>query len=78
MAVGKVTETLQAPLSTDTAPSSSAQEKCDRSPDVSKLHEPEAATLEKSVSTEPLQPEPPFPEGGLQAWLVVFGAWAGL
>ncbi|THY22397.1 putative MFS monocarboxylate transporter [Aureobasidium pullulans] len=78
MAVGKMAETLQAPLSTDTAPSSSAPKKSDHSPDVSKLHDPEAATLEKSVSTEPLQPEPPFPEGGLQAWLVVFGAWAGL
>ncbi|THV94191.1 putative MFS monocarboxylate transporter [Aureobasidium pullulans] len=78
MAVGKMAETLQTPLATDTAPSSSAQEKCDHSPDVSKLQDPEAATLEKSGSTEPLQPEPPFPEGGLQAWLVVFGAWAGL
>lgn len=78
MAVGKMAETLQAPLATDTALSSSAQEKHDHSPDVSKRHDPEAASLEKSVSTEPLQPEPPFPEGGLQAWLVVFGAWAGL
>lgn len=29
-------------------------------------------------STQVSKSEEPFPEGGLQAWLVVFGAWAGL
>lgn len=40
-------------------------------------NEPAPSDLENSASWKP-ETEENFPEGGLQAWLVVFGAWCGL
>jgi hypothetical protein len=68
----------RSPSLIDTAPSSGTREQENHILGLSKPHDVEAPRLEKSLSTDPLQQEDPFPEGGLQAWLVVFGAWAGL
>jgi hypothetical protein len=79
MAVEKMAGTLEAPSFKGIVPSSGTpQVESIHQPVFSKTHEPEARATEIPVSSEPLQPEAPFPEGGLQAWLVVFGAWAGL
>lgn len=39
--------------------------------------DPVTSDLENSAPWKP-ETEENFPEGGLQAWLVVFGAWCGL
>lgn len=72
--------------STDTMPNST---KASPSPDL--LHGldeekriPDAASGQSTSNAEPTQPESgsrdeiTYPEGGLQAWLVVFGAFCGL
>jgi hypothetical protein len=76
--VVKMSDSLKSPPHLDTASGSASKEEEDCTLDFSKTHDVKAPTVGRSVPTEPLQPDTPFPEGGLQAWLVVFGAWAGL
>jgi hypothetical protein len=72
-----MSDPLQSPSHHDTAPGSASKEEEDCTL-YSKTHDVKAPAVGRLVPTEPLQPETAFPEGGLQAWLVVFGAWAGL
>jgi hypothetical protein len=76
--VVKMSDPPEPPSRLDTAPGSVCKEQEEYTLTLSKTLDVKAPTVGGSDPVEPLLPETPFPEGGLQAWLVVFGAWAGL